>query len=87
MSANADRFASVSSLGVRLANLELVPGGERSLGVETDRGIVVVPGAAKELGLPAPQDMDELLQQGRGQDVRTVLDALECLGQLAVTLV
>ena len=79
MSADADRFASVSSLGVRLANLELVPGGERLLGVETDRGIVVVPAAAKELGLPAPQDMDELLQQGRAQDVRTVLDALEQL--------
>jgi 2-keto-4-pentenoate hydratase/2-oxohepta-3-ene-1,7-dioic acid hydratase in catechol pathway len=77
MSADADRFDGVALLGVRLANLQLVPDGVISLGVETPRGVVVVPDAAKELGLPAPQDMDDLLQHGRAREVRTVLDALE----------
>src|ERR1700733_4995700 len=79
MSAAAGRFAGVASLGARLANLELVPDGPISLGVETTRGIVVVPDAANRLGLPAPQDMDDLLQQGRADEVRAVLDALETL--------
>src|ERR1700728_4287004 len=76
MSADEGRFSGVASLGARLANLELVPG-TISLGVETPRGVVVVPSAAKILGLSAPQDMDELLQHGRAAEVRAVLDALD----------
>jgi 2-keto-4-pentenoate hydratase/2-oxohepta-3-ene-1,7-dioic acid hydratase in catechol pathway len=79
MSADAGRFAGVASLGVRLANLELAPDGTTALGVETARGAVVVPIAAKKLGLPAPQDMDDLLQHGRAEEVRAVLDALDSL--------
>jgi 2-keto-4-pentenoate hydratase/2-oxohepta-3-ene-1,7-dioic acid hydratase in catechol pathway len=78
MSADAGRFAGVASLGARLANLELVPG-IISLGVETTRGLVVVPSAAKILGMSAPQDMDDLLQHGRAAEVRAVLDALDAL--------
>jgi 2-keto-4-pentenoate hydratase/2-oxohepta-3-ene-1,7-dioic acid hydratase in catechol pathway len=77
MNADADRFAGVASLGARLANLELVPDGTISLGVETTRGVVVVPTAAQELGMPAPQDMDDLLQHGRADEVRAVLDAFD----------
>lgn len=47
--------ANVASLGARLANLELVPDGTTSLGVETTRGVIVVPRAAQALGMPAPQ--------------------------------
>jgi 2-keto-4-pentenoate hydratase/2-oxohepta-3-ene-1,7-dioic acid hydratase in catechol pathway len=79
ISADAGRFAGVASLGVRLANLELAPDGTTALGVETAHGVVVVPIAAKELGLPAPQDMDDLLQQGHAEEVRAVLDALDTL--------
>ena len=78
MSADAGRFAGVGSLGARLANLELVPG-TISLGVETTRGVVVVPTAARILGMSAPQDMDDLLQRGRAAEVRAVLDALDAL--------
>jgi 2-keto-4-pentenoate hydratase/2-oxohepta-3-ene-1,7-dioic acid hydratase in catechol pathway len=83
MSADAGRFAGVASLGARLANLEPVPNGAISLGVETTRGVVVVPSAAKKLGLPAPQDMDDLLQHGRAEEVRAVLDALDTLDSRA----
>jgi 2-keto-4-pentenoate hydratase/2-oxohepta-3-ene-1,7-dioic acid hydratase in catechol pathway len=79
MSADADRFAGVASLGARLANLELAPDGTTALGADMARGVVVVPIAAKKLGLPAPQDMDDLLQQGRAEEVRAVLDALDTL--------
>jgi 2-keto-4-pentenoate hydratase/2-oxohepta-3-ene-1,7-dioic acid hydratase in catechol pathway len=78
MSADAGQFAGVASLGARLANLELAPG-TISLGVETTRGVVVVPSAAKILGMSAPQDMDDLLQRGRAAEVRAVLDALDVL--------
>jgi 2-keto-4-pentenoate hydratase/2-oxohepta-3-ene-1,7-dioic acid hydratase in catechol pathway len=77
MNADAGRFAGVASLGARLANLELVPDGTISLGVETTRGVVVVPTAAQELGMPAPQDMDDLLQHSRADEVRAVLDAFD----------
>ena len=77
MNADAGRFAGVASLGARLANLELVPDGTISLGVETTRGVVVVPTAAQELGMPTPQDMDDLLQHGRADEVRAVLDAFD----------
>jgi 2-keto-4-pentenoate hydratase/2-oxohepta-3-ene-1,7-dioic acid hydratase in catechol pathway len=76
MSADAGRFAQVASLGARLANLELEPG-TISLGVETPRGVVVVPSAAKIHGMSAPQDMDDLLQHGRADEVRAVLDAVD----------
>jgi 2-keto-4-pentenoate hydratase/2-oxohepta-3-ene-1,7-dioic acid hydratase in catechol pathway len=78
MSAAAGRFAGVASLGARLANLELEPG-TISLGVETPRGVVVVPSAAKIHGMSAPQDMDDLLQHGRADEVRAVLDAFDGL--------
>src|SRR5271163_2254261 len=79
MCADAGRFAGVASLGARLANLQLAPGGTAALGVERARGVVVVPSAAEKLGLPAPQDMDDLLQHGRVEEVRAVLDALDTL--------
>jgi hypothetical protein len=53
MSVEAGRFAGVASLGARLANLEPVPDGAISLGLETTRGVVAVPDAANRLGLPA----------------------------------
>jgi 2-keto-4-pentenoate hydratase/2-oxohepta-3-ene-1,7-dioic acid hydratase in catechol pathway len=79
MGVDPARFAGVASLGARLANLELAPDGPTALGVETAHGVVVVPIAAKKLALPAPQDMDDLLQEGRAEEVRAVLDALDTL--------
>jgi 2-keto-4-pentenoate hydratase/2-oxohepta-3-ene-1,7-dioic acid hydratase in catechol pathway len=48
-----------------------------SLGVETDGGVIDLSATAKALGLSVPADMDDLLQSGRGQDVISVLKALE----------
>lgn len=46
-----------------------------ALGVKTDRGILDVGAAAQALGMPAPADMDDLLQNGRGGMLRAVVDA------------
>lgn len=41
-------------------------GGKYQLGVKTGKGVLDVSAAATALGLPAPADMDDLLQNGRG---------------------
>ena len=59
--------------GLRLLNIR-AEGGYR-LGVKTDRGILDVAAAGASLGLPAPRDIDDLLQNGRGNALRAVVDA------------
>ncbi len=59
--------------GMRLLNMR-ADGGYR-LGVKTDRGVLDVVAAAGILGLPAPHDIDDLLQNGRGAALRAVVDA------------
>ena len=48
--------------------------GAYALGVKTSRGVLDVAAAAQALGLPAPADMDDLLQNGKGGLLRAVLD-------------
>ncbi len=65
-------YAATASLGLRLGNLR--EGDHLVLGVETDSGVLHVPATAAALGLPAPGDVDALLQNGRGDEVRAVVD-------------
>jgi len=79
-----DGFADVASLGMRIANLR--DGDGYLLGVETADGILNVPATAATLGLPAPQDVDELLQRGLGAQVKDVADAAEQSAGRAVVI-
>jgi 2-keto-4-pentenoate hydratase/2-oxohepta-3-ene-1,7-dioic acid hydratase in catechol pathway len=45
------------------------------LGVKTDRGILDVTRAAQALGMPAPVDTDDLLQNGKGNLLKALVDA------------
>ncbi len=73
MSAATNDKVEVSALGARLANLR-VPGG-CALGVEVEGGILDVARTAAALGLPAPKDMDDLLQGHRAAELQAVLAA------------
>lgn len=73
MSTVHNAFADVASLGMRTANLR--DGAAYAVGVETADGVLHVPATAAALGLPAPRDVDELLQTGVGAQVEAVLDA------------
>ena len=48
--------------------------GKYWLGVKTPDGILDVSAAASTLGLPAPADMDDLLQNGRGALLQPIVD-------------
>ena len=74
MPTEPNKYDDVARLGARLTNLRTADG--YTLGVETDQGILNVAATAAALGLPAPRDMDDLLQSGTGAQVRTVLDEL-----------
>ena len=67
--------ADVSSLNMRLANLR-VDGG-LALGAEFDDSVINISATAAALGLPAPRDVDDLLQENRAAEVRAVLDAVK----------
>ncbi len=69
------RDTNVSSLNSRLANLRV--DGALALGVEVGERVLNVTATAASCGLPAPRDVDDLLQNRRASDVRAVLDAVE----------
>ncbi len=69
---SATDFTAIARLGLRLANLHTEKG--LSLGVEVDEGVLDIPKTADALGLSAPRDVDDLLQNGLGAQVRAVLD-------------
>ncbi|MGY2052683.1 fumarylacetoacetate hydrolase family protein [Methylobacterium sp. JK268] len=58
--------------GMTLLNMRR--GNGYGLGVKTDRGILDVSEAAAALGLPAPADMDDLLQNGKGRLLKAVVE-------------
>jgi 2-keto-4-pentenoate hydratase/2-oxohepta-3-ene-1,7-dioic acid hydratase in catechol pathway len=58
-----------------LTILNLRRNGSKALAVKTDKGILVVPEAAKLLHLHAPADMDELLQHEDGPSLNALVDA------------
>jgi 2-keto-4-pentenoate hydratase/2-oxohepta-3-ene-1,7-dioic acid hydratase in catechol pathway len=55
--------------------LNMRVGDSIQLGVKTDRGILDVARAAQALNLPAPVDTDDLLQNGKGGLLKSVVDA------------
>ncbi|MEW9586466.1 fumarylacetoacetate hydrolase family protein [Paraburkholderia sp. DGU8] len=64
----------VSDLNLRLANLRV--DGALALGAEIDGRLVNVTRAGTALSLPAPVDMDDLIQNHRAADVRAIVDQL-----------
>jgi len=75
-------YAVLGRLEVRIANLGLRDG--YGLGLETERGIIDVSATANALGLACPSDMDELLQNGRGAELRALIAAIADRPQAAV---
>lgn len=74
-------FGAVATITHRLCNLGINEG--YGLGLELDRGLLDVAGTAARLGLPAPADMDDLLQNGRGAELRAVIDGVAARPSLA----
>lgn len=63
----------VGTLDARLANIYTEDG--VSVAVEVEGGVIDVGATGRAFGIPAPQDMDALLQQRLGAQVRAVLKA------------
>ena len=74
MSQAMSEFDAVSQLGMRIANIRI--DGKNSLGVETESGVLDVSATAAGLSLPAPRDVDDLLQNGLGAQLRGLMDAV-----------
>ncbi len=65
-------YEATSGLNLRLANLRTPDG--LALGAETEHGLLNVTATAAALGLPAPLDTDDLLQNGRGAAIAAVME-------------
>ncbi len=65
----------VGTLDARLANLRTPAG--YALGLETEAGVINVTATAAALRIPAPRDLDDLLQNRSGAQVRAVRAAAE----------
>jgi 2-keto-4-pentenoate hydratase/2-oxohepta-3-ene-1,7-dioic acid hydratase in catechol pathway len=74
----------VANLDLRLANLNV--DGASALGVEVDQAVINITATAKRSGLPAPKDIDDLLQSQRGFEVQAVLDAVKAGKAVPVTI-
>ena len=70
--------------GMTLLNLR--DGPAYKLGVKTDQGILDVTATAKTLAMPAPIDMDDLLQNGKGAILKALLDAAQARATSAIFL-
>ena len=71
MASRHQEYDDVAGLGARLANIWAEDG--FTLGMETDDGILDVSATALRLGLPAPKDVDDLLQQGLGRYIPPII--------------
>ena len=60
--------------------------GDFRLGAKTDRGILDVTAAGEALGLPAPADMDDLLQNGKGEALQAILKGAAARGDARLYL-
>ncbi|KEY57620.1 hypothetical protein [Serratia sp. DD3] len=68
------RSSDVSELGLRLTNLRF--NGGFAVGAEIDGKIVNITQAGAIFGLPAPSDIDDLLQNQRAADVRAIVERI-----------
>ncbi|PVZ86636.1 FAA hydrolase family protein [Serratia sp. S1B] len=69
-----NRSSDVSELGLRLTNLRI--NGGFAVGAEIDGKIVNITQAGAIFGLPAPVDIDDLLQNQRGADIRAIVERI-----------
>jgi 2-keto-4-pentenoate hydratase/2-oxohepta-3-ene-1,7-dioic acid hydratase in catechol pathway len=69
---SAKDFGAIAQLGLRLANIQTQDG--LALGVDVDDGVLDVTKTAALFALPAPLDMDDLLQNGLGAQVQAVME-------------
>lgn len=74
MAQNNGNYEDVTSLNARLANINT--GSGYALGLEMDAGVLNVTATGAVLGRPAPQDVDDLLQNGLGDQVRSIYNAV-----------
>lgn len=72
MASSEEDSGDVASFGIRLANLRTNDG--FTLGVEINGGVLDVTATALRLGLPAPKDVDDLLQRNLGRCIRAIID-------------
>ena len=70
MAGNTGNYDDIMTLNARLANLRTPSG--YALGLETETGVLNVTATGAALGLPVPQDVDDLLQNGLGDQVRAI---------------
>ncbi len=84
MTSSKEEYDDVARLGARLANVQTKDG--IALGIETDYGVLDVSATGLRLGLPAPKDVDDLLQQGLGRYVSPIMDAASRQPSSAVIL-
>ena len=74
----------VAGLGLRIANIRIR--GDVSLGIERDDGVLDVGATASALGLPAPKNIDDLLKNGCGSELRSLLEAVSKRKDAAVVI-
>ena len=84
MSGITGNYDDVMSLNARLANIKA--GNGYALGLETETGVLNVTATGAALGLSAPSDMDDLLQNGLGEQVRTIRNAIASKPEIAVLI-
>ena len=70
--------------GLTLINMRRAGG--YGLGVKLPGGVLDVTAAAENLGLPAPADMDDLLQNGRGAELTALVQAVGARPQAGLLL-
>jgi hypothetical protein len=75
MAQHTGNYEDVTTLNARLANIGT--GSGYALGLETETGLLNITATGAALGMPAPVDVDDLLQNGRGEEVRLIRHAVK----------
>jgi len=81
---NTGNFDDIMSLNASLANIKTKDG--YALGLKTENGVLDVTATGAVLDIPVPKDMDELLQHGLGEQVRTICKAVADKPKAAVLI-
>jgi 2-keto-4-pentenoate hydratase/2-oxohepta-3-ene-1,7-dioic acid hydratase in catechol pathway len=84
MARSTGNYDEVMSLNARLANLRTDSG--YALGLETETGVLNLTKTGAVLGMPAPRDIDDLLQNGLGEQVREIRSAVAGNPEVAIVI-
>jgi 2-keto-4-pentenoate hydratase/2-oxohepta-3-ene-1,7-dioic acid hydratase in catechol pathway len=79
---NTTSTKDIGALDLKLANLRV--GGEPAVGAEIDGKVLNLSEVGRSAGLPAPHDLDDLIQNQRGSDVRAIVDRVRASGDYRV---